>query len=57
MRRCALGAGSVLVLGSALPLSFSPASGASGFHCPWHSGLCEPLLRLYAEGLQASSPC
>ncbi len=38
MRRCALGAGSMLVVGSALLLSFSPASAASGFHCPGTPG-------------------
>ena len=38
MRRCALGAASMLVVSSALLLSFSPASGASGFHCPGTPG-------------------
>ena len=38
MRRCVLAAGSMLIVSSALLLSFSPVSGASGFHCPGTPG-------------------
>ena len=38
MRRCVLRAASTLVVSSALLLAFSPASGASGFHCPGTPG-------------------
>ena len=55
MRRCALGAASMLAVSSALLLPCSPASGASGFHCPGPPAL-QTTFRLRDKGYGSAFP-
>ena len=54
MHRRVLSAGSMFVVGSAALLSFSPASGASGFHCPGTPGSADHSF-VYTRGATGES--